>query len=125
MGTIFKYNNQLIQCQNLQKKLKRMRLTEADIEIIKDNIPENELEKEFVNLTRVKKEEVNTNSEVTYYIFENSKGNYLLGYNKPDITHYTRDFGFDISDYKLIDTCTGDIPDKYRKWNPETKTGLK
>lgn len=101
-----------------------MRLTEADIEIIKDNIPENELEKEFVNMTRVKKEEVNTASEVTYYIFENSKGNYLLGYNKPDISYYTRDFGFGVSDYKLIDTCIGEIPNKYRKWNPETKTGL-
>ena len=30
-----------------------------------------------------------------------------------------------ISDYELIDTCTYPIPEKYMKWNPETKTGIK
>ena len=33
--------------------------------------------------------------------------------------------GYDISDYELIDTCTYPIPEKYMKWNPETKTGIK
>ena len=33
--------------------------------------------------------------------------------------------GFDISDYKLIDTCKGSMPSEYYKWNPETKTGIK
>ena len=25
----------------------------------------------------------------------------------------------------MIDTCTYPIPEKYMKWNPETKTGIK
>ena len=57
MGTIFKYNNQLLQCRNLAKKLKKMHLLESDIEIIKDNIPEDVLEQEFVNLTRIEKQD--------------------------------------------------------------------
>ena len=36
MGTIFKYNNQLLQCRDLKKKLKKMHLLESDVEIIKD-----------------------------------------------------------------------------------------
>ena len=53
MGTIFKYNNQLLQCRDLKKKLKKMRLSESDIEMIKDDKPNNILEKEFVNYTKV------------------------------------------------------------------------
>lgn len=124
MGTIFKYNNQLLQCRNLAKKLKKMHLLESDIEIIKDNIPEDVLEQEFVNLTRIEKPEVEDPNAWTYYIFKNSKGYYLWGMNKPDI-NYIANFGFDISDYKLIDTCIGYIKSEYLKWNPETKTGIK
>lgn len=126
MGTIFKHNGQLLQCKDLQKKLKRMKLTEANIEIIQDNIPNDELEKVFVNLTKVVKiEQPVIEENIIYYIFQNSKGYYLWGYNSSDINYYNRDFGFDVSDYKLIDTCKGTIKEEYRKWNPETKTGCK
>lgn len=124
MGTIFKYNNQFIQCKNLQKKLKKLKLTEDAIEIIKDNIPDVELEQTFVALTSKPKEDGIEETSGIYYIFMNSEGNYLWGINKPDIT-YIEKFGFDISDYKLIDTCIGSIKTEYYKWNPDTKTGRK
>lgn len=123
MGTIFKYKNKYIQCRNLEKKLKKLKINKEDIEIIKDNIPNESLELEFVNLTR--KEKIEKDPDIVkYYIFKNSKGNYLLGINKPDLT-YIKKFGYNVSDYELIDTCTYPIPEKYMKWNPETKTGIK
>ena len=123
MGVIIKYNGKLIQCCNLEKKLKKLKINKEDIEIVKDNIPNDSLELEFVNLT--KKEKIEKDPDIVkYYIFKNSKGNYLMGINKPDLT-YIKNFGYDISDYKLIDTCTYPIPEKYMKWNPETKTGIK
>lgn len=125
MGTIFKYNGQMLQCKDLQKKLRRMKLSESNIEIIQDNIPNEELEKTFVELTRVaKKEQTSEEEETRYYIFQNSKGYYLWGINQPNID-YIKNFGFDISDYKLIDECIGSMPIEYYKWNPETKTGRK
>ena len=124
MGTIFKYNNQLLQCRDLKKKLKKMHLLESDVEIIKDNIPNDILEKEFVNYTKAEKLEEADSEEQIYYIYQNSKGNYLWGINKPSLK-YIENFGFDISDYKLIDTCIGYLKSEYLKWNPETKTGRK
>lgn len=71
MGTIFKYNNQLIQCQNLQKKLKKLRISENDIEIIKDNIPNDTLEKEFVLMVngKIKDKEPNITQETKLYYY--------------------------------------------------------
>lgn len=123
MGVIIKYNGKLIQCCNLEKKLKKLKINKEDIEIVKDNIPNDSLELEFVNFT--KKEKIEKDPDIVkYYIFKNSKENYLMGINKPDLT-YIKNFGYDVSDYKLIDTCTYPIPKKYMKWNPETKTGIK
>lgn len=124
MGTIFKYNNTLYQCQNLQKKLKKMRVSEDIIEIIKDNIPSEDLEKTFVELTRVVKKETEIDDKVWFYIFQNPDGDYLWGVNKPELTYIER-FGFNTSDYKLIGKCLWDELYKYDKWNPTTKTGIK
>lgn len=121
MGTIFKHNNQLIQCRDLNKKLKKLRLSVSDIEIIKDDIPNDILEQEFVNLSRGIKILEDTDTNWKYYIFQNSKGYYLWGINKPSIQHYA-DMGFDISDYKLID-ATYHPYEKYGNWNPEIKVG--
>lgn len=55
MGTIFKHKNKYIQCRNLEKKLKKLKINKDDIEIIKDNIPNDSLELEFVNLTKKEK----------------------------------------------------------------------
>lgn len=124
MGTIFKHNNQLIQCRDLNKKLKKLRISATDIEIVKDDIPNDILEKTFVDLTREIKKEVEDDDRWHYFIFKNSKGYYLWGINKPDLSYIAK-FGFDVSDYKLIDECIGSIADKYMQWNPETKTGWK
>ena len=124
MGTIFKYNNQLLQCRNLAKKLKKMHLLESDIEIIKDNMTEDVLEQEFVNLTRIEKPEVEDPNAWTYYILKNSKRYYLRVMNKPEINYIANCILYS-SDYKLIDTCIGYIKSEYLKWNPETKTGIK
>lgn len=91
-----------------------MKITENDIEILR----------EFDETEKKVKVEEEIDDTWTYYVFQNSKGYYLWGINKPDIT-YIQKFGFDISDYKLIDTCKGTLPKEYYKWNPETGTGLK
>lgn len=109
----FLYKGEKCYASNLAKKLKRMKITQADIEIIR----------EYDETEKIVKEEDNDNI-FTYYVFQNSKGNYLWGINKPDIS-YISNFGYDVSDYKLIDTCKGSMPLKYYKWNPETKTGRK
>lgn len=109
----FLYNGKKCYTNNLPKKLKRMKITENDIEILREF---DETEK------KVKDETIE--GEWTYYVYQNSKGYYLWGINKPDIT-YIQNFGYDISDYKLIDTCNGTLPKEYYKWNPETGTGRK
>lgn len=43
----FKYKNQIISTPNLEKKLKRMKLTLNDIEIIPDEIKEEPIEEEW------------------------------------------------------------------------------
>lgn len=91
-----------------------MKITENDIEILR----------EFDETEKKVKVEEEIDDTWTYYVFQNSKGYYLWGINKPDIT-YIQKFGFDISDYKLIDTCKGTLPKEYYKWNPETGTGRK
>ena len=55
MGTIFKYNNKLIQCRNLTKKLKKMHLQDSDIFIVLDNIPNDVLEQTCVEMVNDKK----------------------------------------------------------------------
>lgn len=110
----FLYKGQKCYTNNLQKKLKRMKITENDIEILR----------EFDETEKKVKVEEEIDDTWTYYVFQNSKGYYLWGINKPDIT-YIQKFGFDISDYKLIDTCKGTLPKEYYKWNPETGTGRK
>lgn len=101
-----------------------MHITAEDVEIIQDNIPNELLEKTFVDLTRGTKKELEDDSQWVYYIFQNSNGYYLWGMNKPNLDYIER-FGFDVSDYKLIDTCKGTIKKEYYKWNPETGTGRK
>ena len=110
----FLYKGQKCYTNNLLKKLKRMKITENDIEILR----------EFDETEKKVKVEEEIDDTWTYYVFQNSKGYYLWGINKPDIT-YIQKFGFDISDYKLIDTCKGTLPNEYYKWNPETGTGRK
>ena len=112
MDVTFKYKDSIITTPNLEKKLKRMKLTLDDIEIITEEKPAKKIDQE-------------EDSQVTYYIFQNSKGYYLWNINQPDISWYNKQFGIDISDYKLVDTCKGRMPKEYYKWNPETKTGIK
>lgn len=54
MSTTFKYNNKLITTPNLEKKLKQMKITLDDIEII--DIP-------------IKKEDNEPNNTVLYYFY--------------------------------------------------------
>ena len=110
----FLYKGQKCYTNNLPKKLKRMKITENDIEILR----------EFDETEKKVKVEEEIDDTWTYYVFQNSKGYYLWGINKPDIT-YIQKFGFDISDYKLIDKCKGTLPKEYYKLNPETGTGRK
>lgn len=86
MGTIFKYNNMLVQCQNLTKKLKKMRLQDSDISIILDDIPNDVLEKTFVELVNGKKiEEPEDEKEGNPYFYWNPINNHTtgIGYGVP------------------------------------------
>ena len=55
MGTIFKYNNLPIQCADFKKKLKKMRLSEDNVEVVMDNISNDILENVFVAYMKCKK----------------------------------------------------------------------
>lgn len=80
MGTIFKYKSVLYQCQNLQKKLRKLRLIESDVEIIKDDIPNDILEITFVELVNGKKiEEPEDEKEGSPYFYWNPINNHVTG----------------------------------------------
>ena len=72
MQAIFKYNGKLIQCMNLQKKLKKMKLFLEDIELIwEGEISQADLEKKFNDLNNIQKTtEVNYNYR--YRIYSNT-----------------------------------------------------
>jgi hypothetical protein len=80
MGTIFKYNNMLVQCQNLSKKLKKMRIQDSDISIILDNIPNDILEQTFVEMVNGKKIEEPEDEKIgTPYFYWNPINNHITG----------------------------------------------
>lgn len=73
MATIFKHNNEVYQCVNLKKKLKRLRIDESDIEILfESELSQSELEKKYLELTQTN-EDVNDNDNVKLYHFINPK----------------------------------------------------
>lgn len=94
MGTIFKYNNKLIQCQNLTKKLKKMRLQDSDIFIVLDNIPNDVLEQTFVEMVNGKKIEEPEDEKVgDPYFYWNPLNNHTtgIGYGIPSGPPYWAD----------------------------------
>ena len=103
MGTIFKHNNNLIQCQNLQKKLKKLRLTENDIEIIQDNIPNEELEKTFCILVNgsIKEKEKTIEKIFKPYYYTNGENftGVFYSYEKPpQISELPWCFGYELKE---------------------------
>lgn len=73
MATIFKHNNEVYQCVNLKKKLKRLKIDESDIEILfEGELSQSELEKKYLELTQVNEDNINDNNVKLYY-FINSK----------------------------------------------------
>lgn len=85
MGTIFKYHEKLFQCRDLKKKLKKLKLDENDIEIIRDNIKEDDLEKAFceLNSNGQRKEDVVGRTVELYYFFN---GVYTIVSTRPDLS---------------------------------------
>jgi hypothetical protein len=77
MGKIFKYNNKLYQANNLDKKLKRLKLNKSDIEIIEE-VDNDKLENRFVELTGGNKKEYIPNEEYTlkWYRYRNPNNKY-------------------------------------------------
>lgn len=70
----------LVQCQNLSKKLKKMRIQDSDISIILDNIPNDILEKTFVEMVNGKKiEEPEDEKEGSPYFYWNPVNNHVTG----------------------------------------------
>lgn len=57
MASIFKHKDKYYQTTNLSKKLKRLKIQESDIEILfEGELNQDELEKKFLELTKVEKE---------------------------------------------------------------------
>lgn len=84
---------------NLQKKLKRMKLSESDIDIIwQGECTQSELEKRFVELTSPLKEEIKSDP-ITIYTF---KGKDIIKSIYNNLDHLNKIT--DISGYKLIET---------------------
>lgn len=96
MGTIFKYNNKLIQCRNLTKKLKKMHLQDSDIFIVLDNIPNDVLEQTFVEMVNDKKIEEPEDEKIgNPYFYWNPVNNHTtgIGYGIPSNPPYwTKDW---------------------------------
>ncbi len=97
METTFKYNGKIITTPNLEKKLKRMKISIDDIEII-DN--------------PIKKKEVDSGIE-----------DYMLN-KKQMVVRSTQD---DIRRIVYVDSPIPIIFELFKNqiWNPETKTGIK
>lgn len=126
MGTIFKYNDKLIQCQNLQKKLKKLKLSEDDIEIIKDNIPPEELEKEYCLLVNGKLKEKEPRIEKVYKQYYYTDGKDFTGVFKSDtrpeeISTISWCLGWNLMEGTpeyLIKDFTQELQETFRKmWN--------
>lgn len=77
MATIFKYKNKIYQAINLDKKLKRLKVSENDIEILfQGELSQSELEKKFLELTNSIKEIPTENwHNPNLYYFKNIKTN--------------------------------------------------
>lgn len=68
MAVIFKYNNKIYQCMNLDKKLKKLRINKLDINILlEENLTKDELEAKYIELTKTIKEEDPTEEVIKYY----------------------------------------------------------
>jgi hypothetical protein len=81
MGTIFKHNGTWYQCTSLEKKLKRLKIREDEIERVMD-CPNEELESWFVQLTKKHLQEKLEDATKMYY-FKNEKGESITSiYNK-------------------------------------------
>jgi hypothetical protein len=74
MATIFKYNNKLYQCINLEKKLKRLKINKEDIDILLDDLDSSELEEKYLNLLKEDIEDVESFTDTKLYYYK-SKDN--------------------------------------------------
>lgn len=75
MATIFKYKDKYYQTTNLEKKLKRLKISSSEIEILfEGELNQEELEQKFLELTKAKKEITSESwHNVKTYKFYNSK----------------------------------------------------
>ena len=79
MATIFKHNNEVYQCVNLKKKLKRLRIDESDIEILfEGELSQSELEKKYLELTQVNEDDNVDDNDIKLYYFLNPKTGYSI-----------------------------------------------
>ena len=86
MGTIFKYREKLFQCRDLKKKLKKLKLDENDIEIIRDNIKEDYLEYAYCLPYSIgQRKDVVVGMSVDLYYFFNVV--YTIVSTRPDLSH--------------------------------------
>lgn len=73
MGVVFKHDNKIYQATNLDKKLKRLKIDKAEIEILSE-VDNSQLEKEYIRLTREDKDDSNESwYNPRLYTFKNYK----------------------------------------------------
>lgn len=78
MACIFKYNDKMYQCLSLDKKLKKLRIDKAEIQILFDGeLNKEELEAKFLELTREAKE-TDSDDTIKKYYFKSRIDNSII-----------------------------------------------
>lgn len=108
MATIFKHKDTIYQCVSLQKKLKRLKLKENDIQILfEGELSQSELEKKYLELTQESKKEDDYDNVKLYY-FINRETGYSITSIYPTIEHLGEES-------KNYERCTKETLEAY--WN--------
>lgn len=110
MATIFKYKETIYQCMSLDKKLKRLKISREDIDILfEGELSSSDLEKKYLEYKNVKKETQEDDNEVRLYYFLNTKTGESISSIYPELDpSYVKN----VDDYER---CTKN--DLERNWN--------
>lgn len=100
MAVIFKYNDKIYQCMNLDKKLKKLRIDKSNISILLEgDLSKDNLEIKYLEFTRTLKEE-NISEEVLKYYFKSKIDNTIITSIYPNLNNLK--YIINIEDYERI-----------------------
>lgn len=76
MAVIFKHNDKVYQCMSLDKKLKKLRISKDEIDILfEGELTKDELESKFLEMTKEIKESKDEENTIKKYYFRNRVNN--------------------------------------------------